>query len=57
MDRDCLDRVDADRSLDFAEAVQLELIDLIQSVRILPVVLNKVDVVGHCEQAGESGCL
>jgi len=44
-----LDSVDADCSLDLAEAVQLELIDLSECVWVLPVVLNEVDVIRYCQ--------
>lgn len=50
-------RIDTNSSLDVAKAVKLELVDLSQGIGILPIVLNDVDVIGDCEQAGEGGCL
>jgi hypothetical protein len=56
---ECLERVDGDRldwcdtkcTLNIAKAVQFELINLCESIRILPVVLYDVEVVGSCEKA------
>lgn len=53
----CFYGSDADGSFDFAEAVKLELVDLIQGVWVLPVVLDDIDVVGDGQQAGERGSL
>ena len=52
MDGHGLNGRDAYGSLDLTETVKLELIDRRQSVRILPVVLHYIDVVGDREQAG-----
>ena len=54
MDGDGFDGGDADGALDVAKAVKLERLDLVHRVRVLPVVLDDVDVVVHGEQACES---
>ena len=57
MDGDGFDGRDAQCSLDDSEAIQLELVNLRQSVRVLPVVLHYIDIVGNGEEAGEGGGL
>ena len=52
---DCFYGRDAYCSLDFAEAIEFELVDLCELFGVLPVVLHYVDVVGDCEEAGEGG--
>ena len=49
MDRYCFDGSDSQCSFDFAEASQLELVDLRQLFWVLPVVLNHVDIVGDSQ--------
>lgn len=55
MDRDSLDRGDADGALDVAKAIKLERLDLVHCVWVLPVILDDVDVVVDGEEAGEGG--
>lgn len=55
MDRDGLDWGGTNCSLDVSQAIKLELVDLAKGVRVLPVVLHEVDVVGDGEEAGEGG--
>jgi hypothetical protein len=55
MDGDGFDWSDADGALDVAKAVKLELFDLAHGVRVLPVVLDDVDVIGDGQEAGEGG--
>ena len=52
MDGDSLDGCDSQCTLDIAEAVEFELINLCQSIRVLPVVLYDIEVVGSSEKAG-----
>jgi hypothetical protein len=54
MDRDSLDRLHANGFFNVAETVQTELIDLSESIGVLPVVLDDVDVVRGGEQASKS---
>lgn len=55
MDRHGLDGLNAYRAFDVAEGGELEFADLMQSVGVLPVVLNDVEVVGDGEEATEGG--
>jgi hypothetical protein len=57
VDRDGFDRCDAQCTLDVAKAVQFELVNLGESIRVLPVVLYHIEVVGGCEEAGIGGSL
>lgn len=40
-----------------SKTVEPELIDLCKRIGVLPVVLNDVDVIGRCKQAGKRGGL
>lgn len=55
--RNSLDGLDTNGFFNVAETVEAELVDLGESVGILPVVLNDVDVVGGCQEAGKGRCL
>lgn len=54
---DGFDRLYANGLFNVAKTVETELIDLGQGVRILPVVLNDVDVIRSGQQAGKGRCL
>lgn len=49
MNRDCFKRCDPYGFLNVTQAAQLELIDAIDSFRVLPVILDEIDVVGCCQ--------
>ncbi len=36
-----------------SQVIQLELVDPVNGLRVLPVILDEVEVVGGCEQAGK----
>ena len=57
VDRDSFDGSDAQCTLNVAEAVQFELVDLGESVGVLPVILHYIEVVGCGEEAGIGGSL
>lgn len=42
-------------SVTTSQAIQPELVNLLQLRRVLPVILYDIDVIGGCEEAGEGG--
>ena len=53
MDGDGLWWCHADSTFDIAEVREFELIDLCEGIRVLPVVLDDVNVVANGQEAGE----
>lgn len=47
----------AERASSTSQAAQAKLINLLQGIRVLPVVLDHVDVVGGGQETGEGGRL
>lgn len=56
MDGDGLDGLHTNGLFDVAETVETELIDCMQSIWVLPVILNDVNVIGGSQETGEGGC-